>query len=360
MDPISIENIKGVLGGYQVSDRVDQWLRMVQPEDLYRVNLKQVADQTGSNLREFLDFFLLSTHHGIFNLSWEYHCPHCNAVPDFKHNFGDMKAAGFCPICDVDFRNSLDQNVEVTFTIHPSIMEVPSGVEESYKNDMFSRAKEHSYSLPDSFLSGLEVMNNPVFHELFGNQVLSTDESLEIQSVTVLFTDIRGSTRMYSTLGDVRSYDIVREHFKLLFTSVKENNGYIVKTIGDAVMASFLKPSDAIRAAIKTYRSFKTISYEGAGHLEIKMGIHSGPVITVNMNDRLDYFGNTVNIAARVQSEAKDHSVCFTDRVLNSPAVRQTIIEHMGKKPMVKKREVQMRGLEHSMNIYTIYPDDPQ
>ena len=65
-----------------------------------------------------------------------------------------------------------------------------------------------------------------------------------------MFTDIKGSTALYERVGDGRAYEIVRDHFSELTDAVRLNNGAIVKTIGDAVMACFTTPADAVRAAL--------------------------------------------------------------------------------------------------------------
>jgi class 3 adenylate cyclase len=68
--------------------------------------------------------------------------------------------------------------------------------------------------------------------------------------VTLLFTDLKGSTVMYERLGDLNAYALVRKHFALLGAIVQEHSGAIVKTIGDAVMAVFSRPTDAVSAAL--------------------------------------------------------------------------------------------------------------
>ena len=97
-------------------------------------------------------------------------------------------------------------------------------------------------------LSGITLQHFPLFSKLFGAEVLSGRERLVISSVTLLFTDITASTRMYETLGDVRAYNIVRDHFDILLSEIQNKEGIIVKTIGDAVMASFQKNVNSFEA----------------------------------------------------------------------------------------------------------------
>lgn len=323
------------------------------PVDLYRVNLKRLESRLSIPVQRLLDLFLRMVSKGLFDLSWEYHCPHCNAIPDFKHNFGDLKSESFCPLCDLSFRNTLDQNVEVTFTAHPTLLEIPEDVRARTRSDMIEGAKNKSLKMPEQFLSGLACLNNAVFQELFGEQVLSTEESLQVGTVTFLFTDIKGSTQMYSDLGDAKSYEVVRDHFKILFRAIVDNNGMVVKTIGDAVMGSFLRPVDALKAALSAHAEFKKREWTNVGYLKIKMGIHTGNAIVVTLNDSADYFGNTVNLAARIQSSVEDHAVRFSKRVLEDPEVLSYLKKQ---KASLKKRSESFKGINEQVEVYTLNP----
>ena len=355
MDLNTFERIREETHDLEIPAVLLDWLRESKPAGLFRINLKKLASTLGLPLPELLNHFLWMVDRGIFDLSWEIHCPHCNAVPDFFHHFGELKSTDFCPLCDLTFRGILDQNIEVTFTVQPSFVEIPEEIRNSYRDRMFSLAREGRYVLEGSYLSGLECLNNTIFHTLFGDQVLSTEESLEIRNVTILFTDIQGSTAMYTDLGDTRSYEIVREHFKILFKEIEDRGGYVVKTIGDAVMASFMSPVDALRAAVSAYEKFTTVSWEGTGNLQIKMGFHTGSVIAVNLNDRMDYFGNTVNIAARIEGKARDHSVCFTKTVFDRPDVQRFLRTDLrGKGAKIYHRKVELKGIDSSYDFYAL------
>ena len=93
--------------------------------------------------------------------------------------------------------------------------------------------------------------------------------------------------------------------------------GALVKTIGDAVMASFVDPLDALRAALDMRAQIAQFNAEAGGDLiGVKIGLHAGACLAVTLNDRLDYFGQTVNIAARVQGLAAGDEIVVTDDVL--------------------------------------------
>lgn len=339
-------------------ERLAPFLESATPSELFRINAAELADSLQIAKDDARDFFLYGTADGIFRLSWEFHCSHCNAVTDFKHNFGEVKGTGYCPLCDVNFRNVLDSNVEVTFTVHPAVIALPPSIEEEYRSAMIEAVKQNSYSMPDRFLSGMDCLHSTVFRELFGEEVLSADESLGIERASLLFTDIKGSTKMYSDLGDTVSYNVVRNHFKILFRDIEAEKGVVVKTIGDAVMASFRSPADAIAAALRIYRDFRAERLDPAGHLEIRVGVHTGPVIVVNLNDRIDYFGNTVNIAARIQGQVQSHSVGFSKEIYEDEAVRKELRRFLdqqsaeGEPVDIMHRKTQLKGIEGQVDLY--------
>ena len=119
---------------------------------------------------------------------------------------------------------------------------------------------------------------------------------------SLLFTDLRGSTAMYHDLGDARAYAQVRNHFSVLSDAIQKNHGGIVKTIGDAVMAAFSNPGDAFAAAAAMFAGIAEANRQSPERqqLVLKAGLHVGPCLAVNANDRLDYFGTAVNLAARL------------------------------------------------------------
>jgi class 3 adenylate cyclase len=167
------------------------------------------------------------------------------------------------------------------------------------------------------------------FRDLFSDQVLRPGDEVSVRHMAFMFTDLRGSTALYTRIGDATAYHLVREHFAFLAAQVRAHNGAIVKTIGDAIMAAFGDPADALRAALAIQngvRAFneKTGKQERTGEdaLVIKMGLHHGPSIAVNLNERLDYFGSTVNMAARVQAQSRGGDIVLSRALADDPAVQ--------------------------------------
>src|SRR5262249_54058128 len=138
------------------------------------------------------------------------------------------------------------------------------------------------------------------FRDLFSDEVLRPGDEVAIRRVTLLFSDLKGSTALYEAMGDAAAYHLVREHFAYLAEIVREHEGGIVKTIGDAVMAAFHDPLRGLQAAIAMQRRVAGFNARSRAPIVLKLGLHDGPCIAVTLNDRLDYFGGTVNLAARL------------------------------------------------------------
>ena len=161
-------------------------------------------------------------------------------------------------------------------------------------------------------LTGERVIAMPAFRRLSPEQLLRPGDNAEIGWIAIMFTDLKGSTELYDALGDAPAYNLVRDHFSFLADRVQRNHGFVVKTVGDAVMAAFSRPDDAVRAALAIQddvASFNAARGEGATPIVLKLGLHAGPCIAVTTGDALDYFGATVNVAARLENECRGGEV---------------------------------------------------
>lgn len=177
----------------------------------------------------------------------------------------------------------------------------------------------------DQASTAADVTALQVFRDLFASEVVRPGEEISIGSVTLVFTDLRDSTRLYRQIGDASAFGRVREHFEILEQSIASEGGAIVKTMGDAVMATFRQPVAALRAV---WNAQTKIAEYGEPMLWLKVGMHKGPCIVVNLNDRLDYFGSTVNIAARLPAFSQGGELVFTDEINDDPEVRQFLAEN--------------------------------
>ncbi len=179
-------------------------------------------------------------------------------------------------------------------------------------------------------LTAQEVTTLQAFRDLFADETLAPGDDAEIDQITLMFTDLKGSTAMYAQMGDAAAYAIVREHYAFLMRAIRANDGAIVKTIGDAVMAAFREPASAVRAALAVQHAaaaYNETAGEAGGPLVVKLGLHSGPCIAVSLNDRLDYFGSTVNLAARLEGQSRGGDIVLSERVRDDPTVRALLAE---------------------------------
>ncbi|HEX4890895.1 MAG TPA: adenylate/guanylate cyclase domain-containing protein [Alphaproteobacteria bacterium] len=170
-------------------------------------------------------------------------------------------------------------------------------------------------------LTAHQVTTLQTFRHLFPDHVLIAGGEMSIDSVTLMFTDLQGSTALYREIGDGPAYQKVREHFDILTDIVRAHDGALVKTIGDAVMAAFCRPQQAVQAAIAIQKKISQINSANAAAVSIKMGLHYGRCIVVNLNDRLDYFGTTVNLAARLQAQSRGGDIILSEELCRDPLV---------------------------------------
>jgi class 3 adenylate cyclase len=203
------------------------------------------------------------------------------------------------------------------------------------------------------FLTAKRLLTNQVFRDLYGTDTIDVDQRLKITSLTFLFTDLKGSTELYERVGDIAAFDMVRAHFQLLNEIVAAEAGAVVKTIGDAVMATFPTPDKALAAALRMREAMPRLNGDrnGDGDLQLKIGIHEGPCLAVVLNDRQDYFGSTVNIAARVQGLADSRSILATSPVVSHPQA-STLLKSSGLEPVAQNRA--LRGIADEMAVYAI------
>ncbi|GGC62643.1 hypothetical protein GCM10010994_21550 [Chelatococcus reniformis] len=203
-----------------------------------------------------------------------------------------------------------------------------------------------------AFLTAKRLLTNQTFRDIYKTDALTVDQRLKITSLSFLFTDLKGSTELYERVGDLVAYDLVRAHFSVMNDIVAAETGAVVKTIGDAVMATFPSPDHALAAALKVRDAMGRINAERRSEdLLLKIGLHEGPCLAVTLNDRLDYFGQTVNIASRVQGFAMSRSIFATEPVVMHPeAVR--LLAQAGLVPVAQRRA--LRGVGGEMTVYEI------
>ena len=445
-----------------VFDAIDTLVRDGEDRHLCRVNVLRFAAQRGLNEENVISGFLHASRLGLFELTWNVLCPGCGGVLDVTQQLKSVhKEAYDCALCSKAYEPTLDEMVEVAFTVSPRVrriaahdphslpvweyypqifwgsgidlpdtgledildeitidtLELPAGQKAqmsvqlppefvivfepvthaahfidvkgeptkerqslsliynkvhaptittemrpgplrlSFDNRSDLRALPSlwiaGHALHDllgkrrPFLTAKRLLSNQTFRDIYRTDTLDVDQGLKITSLTFLFTDLKGSTELYDRVGDIVAYDLVREHFRVLNEIVASQGGAVVKTIGDAVMATFPTPDRALAAALRMRVSVRALKND----LLIKIGIHEGPCLAVTLNDRLDYFGQTVNIAARVQGLASDRAILATKPVVEHPDVAKILTTN---KLAATAQLAALRGVADKMAVYQI------
>ena len=202
----------------------------------------------------------------------------------------------------------------------------------------------------DTAVTAARVTALQEFRDLFSGEVLAPGRQVAVENVTIFFSDLSNSTALYERIGDAPAYSRVGSHFEFLTEHIARGQGAVVKTMGDAVMAVFNRPEDAVATALAMQREFRYFSetMSDTERIALKIGLHCGPALAVNSNDRLDYFGRTVNIAARAVGVSNGDDVILTGEVWQIDEVR-ALVETQGTRAM--QFHTTLRGVESSREL---------
>jgi class 3 adenylate cyclase len=203
----------------------------------------------------------------------------------------------------------------------------------------------------DEILTAARVTNWQEFRDLFSTEVISPTECVTVGAQVVLFTDLRGSTALYSDIGDAPAYALVRDHFKILHDVISAHHGGVVKTIGDAVMAVFSDLSEALAAARDMHEALSKMNATQKVRLQLKSALHVGPCLAVNANDKLDFFGSVVNLAARLVDSGEGDDLVLADEVFRRDETQHFLREIP---PTAKADEQRFTGFPEPIRIWRV------
>ncbi|MBC2802057.1 adenylate/guanylate cyclase domain-containing protein [Rhizobium ruizarguesonis] len=434
--------------------------------DLNRINALAFADAHGLDQEKTIAAFLHAARIGAFEMTWNVLCPGCGGVLDTGATLKTVDRETYhCALCAAGYEPTLDEMVEVTFTVSPRVrriaahdpdrlppfeyyrqiffssgVDLPDDLEARFKHiqlemieldpgekafvslqlpaqfviifdpvthsaqfidvqgeptderQTLSMVISHGHALNETvtlrpgllrltlenhtdrrvvpnvciagdelhdilgrrraFLTAQRLLTNQSFRDIYRTDTLDIDQRLKITSLTFLFTDLRGSTALYERVGDLAAFDLVRAHFRILNEIVATEAGAVVKTIGDAVMATFPSPDRAVAAALRMRDAMLRLNAErGSEDLLLKIGIHEGPCLAVSMNDRQDYFGQTVNIASRVQGLAEPQVILTTEAIVGNAQVSE-ILRESGITSASRMAELQ--GIGREVRIFAL------
>lgn len=342
------KSIAKTLQGEDLPDDIlkqwDQFSQEAKEHELYRVNPRYLAKKLGWSEARTLDVLSLSVAKELWKLEWDVYCPACNHILQRAESMADLERQQYCPYCQQETHIHLDEQV----TPRASIAEAVRRLHPTRRDDDDFRAQvdEDLGHLP-----ALRLINRRLFREKLGTEVLPPNHSIGVAHLAVFFSDLKASTKIYQNLGDGRAYQLVRQHFNVIFSAVEQQGGTAVKTIGDGVMGTFLDDASALRGAVNSVKAVRALNreagLEGKVRLRLKVGLHAGPCIVVTLNGRLDYFGSTVNIAARLSDLAQGDDVWLSKTVLEHPDARQ-VVEEIN---CEREDQVTLRGIAEEVDV---------
>ena len=190
------------------------------------------------------------------------------------------------------------------------------------------------------------------FRDLFSDQVLRPGDEVSIRNISFAFTDLVGSSDLFTRVGDAEAYHLVREHFAELGEIVRRHQGNIVKTVGDGIHAAFLTPDDALRASIEMQQAMPAFNQRfDSADVSIRIGLHAGSSIAVTLNGRLDYYGEAVNLAARLEGQGEAGDIIMSKAFASDPAVNDILSDYE-----IHERRLSLKGFARPVSICQINP----
>ncbi len=191
------------------------------------------------------------------------------------------------------------------------------------------------------------------FRDLFSEDYIGADVKLAVGEQTLLFTDVVGSTAFYAARGDPAAFIEIKKHFDEVFAIVTKNRGAIVKTIGDAVMATFVNPVDAVRASQQIHQTFHPTREDTP--IRLRISLNTGPCIAVRLNANADFFGGTVNIAAKLQALAEGYQIAMSDATYRSAGVADFLASENAP---LEELIYESKALKERVNVrrWSVYP----
>lgn len=192
----------------------------------------------------------------------------------------------------------------------------------------------------------------PAFRRDFSNDILRPGMALKVARVGLFFSDLTGSTQLYTTAGDAAAFKLVHDHFDVVISLIEKNSGTLVKTIGDAVMGVFADDLDGLVASVAILHAFEEFrrDHETRQMTHIKLGVFGGPCYVVTANGVLDYFGQTVNIAARLQGEAKSGELVVEETL----ADRAIELKRIPAGFVRERYDAKLKGVDHPVRVARI------
>jgi class 3 adenylate cyclase len=162
-------------------------------------------------------------------------------------------------------------------------------------------------------------------------------------TVTVLFSDIEGSTELTERLGDQRWLEVLEQHNRIVRAQVGEYGGYEVKSQGDGFMVAFPSARQAVKCAIDIQGALARRAANGELPLRVRIGIHTGEAIHRDG----DFYGKSVILAARIADRAQGGEVLVS-------ALVEQLVEPSGDLRFKDAGETELKGLTDPQRLYRV------
>jgi class 3 adenylate cyclase len=329
----------------ELPSRLAKFLREADERDLVLGNPTQLAAALNLDETQSLRLIALAAHEGVFDVLWLARCPHCGTLDSrggHSHLADYTDAPVTCKACQNTFLIHADHTLNVQFRPRASLRPLPASVGDW----------EHQAALVKQWglTPAWAMLNLEEFRTYLAELNLPPGQSIGVRVQTFWFTDIRSSTAMYEQLGDARAYELVRQHYEIIFKTAQTHGGYAVKTIGDGTLGNFSRPAEALAAAIEAVRGVAALTSGEQRPLRLRVGLHTGPCIVVALNGRLDFFGTTVNTASRIEAQSSGEDVVLSEAMMLNLDVRR-LAESTGP---IETFTVNLRGLSDEQTLYRL------
>jgi class 3 adenylate cyclase len=313
------------------------FIRKAAEYELVQVNPRYLAAQMLLPELTALNLLITAVATGLFTLNWHTTCPVCLTPGQAVQNLGEIESQTQCHHCGHHYTPHLDDEISVTLTATAALHPTKVGVDNAaFRAEVDNRLGK---------TLALNLINVPAFRRLIADQKLNQGHWLGVKQLVIFFSDLRQSTAFYNKLGDAEAFHWVREHFQIMFAAVEQCGGTPVKTIGDGIMGVFTNPENAVTAIAAGMQGLAQLNdaagFVGRDRLTLKVGMHQGACIVVTLNGRLDYFGETVNIAARLTGLSLGGDIILSPTIM-ADAKTCTQAEKLGE---VSALLTELRGL---------------
>ena len=159
-------------------------------------------------------------------------------------------------------------------------------------------------------------------------------------TVTILFTDMEGSTSLTQRLGDAKAQEVLRTHNRIVRDALKAHTGSEIKHTGDGIMASFSSATRALECAIAMQRAFAAHNEAAEEPIRVRIGLNAGEPVA----EEKDLFGTAVQLAARICAHADPDEIVAANVVRELAAGKGFLFADRG--------EVELKGFEDPVRLY--------